>query len=139
MKFEQLVALFHDTHRELQTWATRSVDIALVIRNWLFGGYIVEFDQGGADRAELYGKTPDQLLVRRAERTWPQRVYPTSLKQCRSFYTAYGEIRQTLSVESQSSALDTPENVADPVCGIDRQIHAWLVALCDLDDHLQCR
>jgi len=24
------------------------VDIALVIRNWLFGWYIVEFEQGGA-------------------------------------------------------------------------------------------
>lgn len=37
MKFEQLLTLFHGTHLELQKRAARSVDIALVIRNWLFG------------------------------------------------------------------------------------------------------
>ncbi len=47
---------FQETLRELQKRAARSVDIALVIRNWLFGWYIVEFEQGGANRAELYGK-----------------------------------------------------------------------------------
>jgi len=47
MKFEQVLTLFHENHRELQTRAARSVDIALVIRNWLFGWYIVEFEQGG--------------------------------------------------------------------------------------------
>ena len=57
-----MLPIFHDTHRELQTRAARSVDIALVIRNWLFGWYIVEFEQGGADRAELYGKNLNNRL-----------------------------------------------------------------------------
>ena len=64
MKFEQLLTLFQETHLELQKRAARSVDTALVIRNWLFGWYIVEFEQGGADRAELYGK---RLIERIAE------------------------------------------------------------------------
>ena len=46
MKFEQLLTLFQETHRELQQRAARSVDIALVVRNWLFGWYIVEFEKG---------------------------------------------------------------------------------------------
>ncbi len=54
MDFKRLLALFTETHQELQQRATRSVDTSLVIRNWLFGWYIVEFEQGGSDRAE-YG------------------------------------------------------------------------------------
>jgi hypothetical protein len=37
----------------MQTQAARSVDIVLVVRNWLFGWYIVEFEGGGADRIDL--------------------------------------------------------------------------------------
>lgn len=127
MKFEQLLTLFHETHRELQTRAARSVDIALVIRNWLFGWYIVEFEQGGADRAELYGKNLINRLSAELKGLGLKGVSPTSLKQCRSFYTAYREIgqalsdqsssqsigwqkiRQALSVDSQLAALDTPD------------------------------
>jgi len=56
MNYQQLLDLFKKTHRELQQRAARSVDTSLVIRNWLFGWYIVEFEQGGAERAEPYGK-----------------------------------------------------------------------------------
>ncbi|MFZ1984529.1 MAG: hypothetical protein WAU91_08945 [Desulfatitalea sp.] len=52
--FDQLVDLCKQTHQEMQQRAGRSVDIHLVIRNWLFGWYIVEYEQQGADRAE-YG------------------------------------------------------------------------------------
>ena len=54
MNYQQLLALFKETYLELQQRAARSVDTSLVIRNWLFGWYIVEFEQGGSDRAE-YG------------------------------------------------------------------------------------
>jgi hypothetical protein len=66
MKFEQLLTLFHGTHLELQKRAARSVDISLVIRNWLFGCYIVEFEQGSANRAEF---------VRRAQKYWHERGF----------------------------------------------------------------
>ena len=56
MNYQQLLALFKETHHELQQRAARSVDTSLVIRNWLFGWYIVEFEQGGTEPAELYGK-----------------------------------------------------------------------------------
>ena len=41
--FENLVSLFEHTHSSMQARAIRSVDIALVVRNWFFGWYIVEF------------------------------------------------------------------------------------------------
>ena len=54
MKFERLITLFQDTHNDLQGKAAHSVDVALVVRNWLFGWYIVEYEQQGEDRAK-YG------------------------------------------------------------------------------------
>jgi len=92
MKFEQLIELFQKTHKDLQAQAARSVDIALVVRNWLFGWYIVEFEGGGAERAELYAH---ELKYRGIKG-----ISPTNLKQCRSFYSAYREIGQTLSNRS---------------------------------------
>ena len=48
MVFEKLVGLFEQTQTAMQTQAARSVDIALVVRNWFFGWYIGEFENGGA-------------------------------------------------------------------------------------------
>jgi predicted nuclease of restriction endonuclease-like (RecB) superfamily len=127
MQFEQLLTLFHETHRELQNRAARSVDIALVVRNWLFGWYMVEFEQAGAVRAEHYGKSLINRLSGELKTLGLKGVSPTSLKQCRAFYTAYKEvsqaasssanerspdwqkIRQALSVESNLSVLDDPD------------------------------
>jgi predicted nuclease of restriction endonuclease-like (RecB) superfamily len=100
MKFEQLLTLFQETHRELQQRAARSVDIALVIRNWLFGWYIVEFEQGGADRAELYGKNLINRLSEELKNLGLKGVSSTNLKQCRIFYTSYREIGQALPDQS---------------------------------------
>ena len=62
--FDNLVELCRRTHEETQRSAARTVDISLVVRNWLFGKYIVEYEQHGADRAE-YGS---QLLAKIASR-----------------------------------------------------------------------
>lgn len=100
MEFEQLLILFKETHQELQKRAARSVDITLVIRNWLFGWYIVEFEQGGATRAELYRKKLIDRLSAELKAAGLKGASPTSLKQCRAFYTAYSEIRQALPDQS---------------------------------------
>ncbi|HAJ28042.1 MAG TPA: hypothetical protein DCG53_12505 [Syntrophus sp. (in: bacteria)] len=104
MKFEQLLTLFQETHRELQKRAARSVDISLVIRNWLFGWYIVEFEQGGATRSELYGKwlieRISEELTTRLGRGFSKR----SLEQYRCFYDCYREIAQTVPAQSLESS-----------------------------------
>jgi len=102
-EFKKLVELLEQTHSQLQKQAAKSVDIALVIRNWLFGWYIVEFENGADERAKLYGKQ----LIGRLSAALKLRgiigISPTNLKQCRAFYLAYGEISQTLSDQSISS------------------------------------
>lgn len=42
--FEKLIELFEQTQNKLQRQAAGSVDISLVVHNWLFGWYIVEFE-----------------------------------------------------------------------------------------------
>jgi DUF1016 N-terminal domain len=93
--FRQLLELCRRTHEEMQSRASRTVDLALVVRNWLFGWYIVEFEQHGADRAE-YGA---QLIKRLALDLRIKGTSATNLRKFRQFYREF-PIQQALSVES---------------------------------------
>lgn len=88
MGFEQLVGLFEQTQIELQKQAARSVDIALVVRNWLFGWYIVEYEQSGENRAE-YGKELLKKLSKTLNKRMGRGFSVDSLELMRRFYTTY--------------------------------------------------
>jgi len=115
MNFEQLVTLFQHTHEETRNRAVRAVDISLVVRNWLFGRYLVEFEQDGADRA-AYGAGLMDTLTDRLKPLGIKGVSATRLRLYRSFYREYqplsdllppgnraDRIQPTLSVESPST------------------------------------
>ncbi len=106
MNYQQLLALFKETHLELQQRAARSVDTSLVIRNWLFGWYIVEFEQGGAERSELYGKGLINRLSKELKTLGLKGISSTNLKLCRIFYLAYQKIGQTPSDQSFEVSAD---------------------------------
>jgi len=106
---DQLAAIFERTQEILQRHVARSVDSAMVARNWLYGWYIEEFERGGASRAEVYGKG---VMKRLSERLTARRLRGCSvqnLNRFRQFYRAHPEIRSTLSSESPEilSALST--------------------------------
>jgi len=101
--FENLVGLFEQTQTAMRTQAARSVDIALVVRNWLFGWYIVEFEDGGAERSELYGKALIDRLSEKLKKGGIKGMSPTNLRKFREFYQTYKEIQQTLSVISPNT------------------------------------
>ena len=84
----------------MQGRATHVVDRSLVERDWLFGRYIVEFENGGADRSELYDKALIACLSAKLNAGGVKGCSPTNLRKSRHFYLAYPEIQQTLSVES---------------------------------------
>ena len=50
----QIATLFQHTQDVLHQQATRAINTSLVVRNWLFGWYLVEFEQHGKERAS-YG------------------------------------------------------------------------------------
>jgi len=110
MNYQQLLALFKETHLELQQRAARSVDTSLVIRNWLFGWYIVEFEQGGAERSELYGKGLINRLSKELKTLGLKGISSTNLKQCRMFYLAFQKIGQTPSDQSFEMSVGLQKN-----------------------------
>lgn len=86
--FEVLVSLCEQTQKAMQSRAARSVDIALVVRNWLFGWYIVEYQQNGSDRAEYGAKLLIKLSL--TLNTKLGRGFSVdNLELMRKFYTTY--------------------------------------------------
>ncbi|OGJ90984.1 MAG: hypothetical protein A2268_10100 [Candidatus Raymondbacteria bacterium RifOxyA12_full_50_37] len=111
MNFEQLLTLFRETHQELQKRAARSVDISLVIRNWLFGWYIVEFEQGGADRA-VYGT---KLLKQIAAQIKIKGCSERNLASFCKFYNNYSKILQAVPAKSTDSEIGTKKGAVQLV------------------------
>lgn len=96
MNFEKLTQACQQAHNYLQGTAVSTINQSLTIRNWLFGHYIVEYEQNGEDRA-TYGV---ELLKKLADRLCSKHIKGMSdrnLRNCRQFYLAYPQICQTLS------------------------------------------
>ena len=93
MNFDQLVRLFQQTHGRLLTEAERFISSALAARNWLFGWYIIEFEQNGEDRAAYGAATLKSLAT--ALRTRLGRGFSVdSLEQMRRFYLSYPSLTE---------------------------------------------
>ena len=116
--FQQLVELCQRTHQEMQSRAGRTVDTFLVARNWLFGRYIVEYEQSGADRAQIYGKRLIDHLSKTLKNSGLRGISPTNLRKFREFYAACSEIQQTLSVESLSNHGSSHKILTDGFCKV---------------------
>ena len=97
--FERLVELCQRTNDEIRRSTARAIDRSLVVRNWLFGWYVVEYEQHGADRAE-YGKGLIANLSNQLNLLGIKGCSRTSLWTFCEFYRTYPEIPQTLSEES---------------------------------------
>ena len=99
-ELENLAAAFHSTQDALLKHSARAVDSALVVRNWLFGWYLVEFENAAASRSDLYGKELINKLSNRLKERGMKGVSPTNLRKFREFFQAYSEIQRAASVTS---------------------------------------
>ena len=88
MNFEQLVSLCQDTHQQLVVAANRAIDTHLVARNFLFGLYIVHFEQEGADRAS-YGKQTLKALSQALRSAVGRGFSVDNLELMRRFYLQF--------------------------------------------------
>lgn len=118
MNFDALVQSIAAIHERSQGAAAKAVNVALTLRNWLIGAYIVEFEQRGDDRA-AYG---DRLLAKLAEHLQQKnipRADERELRRFRQFYMAYPPIRDSVSPEL-AGPLRLPENrdSASPESGL---------------------
>ena len=89
--FENLVELCRRTHDQTQRSAARAIDRSLVARNWLFGWYIVEYEQNGADRAE-YGSQTLKRLSAALKNKIGRGFSVDALERMRRFYLLYKHI-----------------------------------------------
>ncbi|MBI4649035.1 MAG: hypothetical protein HY738_21215 [Bacteroidia bacterium] len=96
MNFELLIQKLQNTHDSLYVSAAKSVNIAMTIRNWLYGYYIVEYEQNGEDRAK-YGEKLIRTIEKRLKDSGQKGMSFTNLNIFRQFYLIYHQIGQALS------------------------------------------
>ena len=96
-----LVKVLTQTDETLRLRAAKAVNIALVVRNWMYGYYIVEFEQQGEDRAK-YGTKLLETMSKELKLAGIFGSSVTNLKNCRYFYESTPHIRQTVSGELSS-------------------------------------
>ena len=85
MNFESLASNIQAIQDTLQQQAAHAVNMALTIRNWFTGYYIVEYEQSGDDRA-AYGEF---LLQRLAERLNNKGMTVRRFREYRRLYQIY--------------------------------------------------
>ena len=107
--FKLLVDLCRRTHEQMQERVARAASTSLAARNWLFGWYIVEYEQRGADRA-AYGTQLIAKLSARLAQSGIRGVSKTRLKLYRLFYTQYREMGPT---PSDKSRISFPESMLE--------------------------
>ena len=128
MKYNQLVKGIDAASRELLGHAAVVVNQSLVLRNWLIGAYIVEFEQHGEDRAK-YG---ERLYFRLAADLRKKQINGCGermLQQMAVFYRAYPQlgpaIPQPVVAELQlAHLLKQKPNSATSGCGIGQTLVA---------------
>lgn len=149
MDLAVLVQQIHRAHHVLHQRAARAVSVALSLRNWLIGAYLVEYEQDGRDRA-AYG---ERLLPELADRLAIRGLSETTLKIARLFYLAYPQLRQALlagewadeffagalppirQTPSDESGPTLPaETVGDPVTLLQSLSFSHFAELLKLDD-----
>jgi len=99
LDFVALVKAIQQVHEESSAVVNRVVNTTLTLRNWVIGGYIREYEQRGADRAQ-YGVGLVDKLSEALEGRGLSDLAPRTLRQCRQFYEVYPQIWQTASAKS---------------------------------------
>lgn len=112
MNFDKLILAITDAQNHLQRKAVQSANQKLVIRNWLIGFYIVEYEQNGQDRAKYGAK----LLKHLAEELKQKRVKGMSyrsLNKYRKFYQVYPQIVPSVTAQLQNTGLQISKSLLE--------------------------
>jgi predicted nuclease of restriction endonuclease-like (RecB) superfamily len=98
MNYAQLLKAIAAANRHLLGRAAAAANQALVLRNWLIGAYLIEYEQEGKDRAKYGVRLLERLAADLACRGL-KGLEIRNLRNCRLLYQRYPQIRQTLSAE----------------------------------------
>jgi predicted nuclease of restriction endonuclease-like (RecB) superfamily len=101
MNYDQLLQSVVAIHERAQDGAAVTVNQFLVLRNWVIGAHLVEFEQNGGER--LLERMASDLSARRL-----RGLGVSMLKNCRQFYRIYPQIRQSaIGVLPESPRLES--------------------------------
>lgn len=96
--YGQLVTAISAINSQMVTRVATVANQALVLRNWMVGAYIVEFEQNGADRAK-YGARLLETLAGDLKAKGLKGLDSRTLRDCRTLAQVYPQIRGTVSPE----------------------------------------
>jgi len=109
MKYTDLVKTIDAASRQLLGRAAAIVNQALVLRNWMVGAYLIEYEQKGKDRAKYGARLLEILALDLRKREIKGLSDPRVLRECRAFYRLYPQIRGSLTREFSGGLLGLPE------------------------------
>ena len=99
--FQRLVSACEQAHQITQQQARQTANKFLIVRNLLLGHYIVEFEQGGQERAQ-YGESLLKDLSLKLTDSLGRGFSVDSLELMRRFYQVFGSLSLTEKSENPS-------------------------------------
>ncbi len=113
--YGQLVTAISAINTQMVGRVATVANQALVLRNWMVGAYIVEFEQRGADRAK-YGARLLETLAGDLKAKGLKGLDLRTLRDCRTFFSLFPQIRGSLTPEFNSlipdkTAVEIPSTV----------------------------
>jgi hypothetical protein len=105
--YASLVAAIGEVHRRAQSGAAGAVNRHLLMRNWLIGARLVEFEQNGADRAR-YGVGLLKRLSADLCRRGIEGCSPQMLERMWAFYAEYPQIGSEIPSSATSISRASP-------------------------------
>ncbi len=117
---EQVTYAILQTSRFFTQRVEKQVNVAMTLRNWMIGYYIVEYEQGGEDRA-AYGNKILETIASGLKQKGLKGMGETNLKLFRQFYSTYPQIRQTLS--DNFSSFNFPDKISQMVSGESKELN----------------
>lgn len=107
MNYDALLEQITTLHGKTTGRAAAAINRALLVRNWLMGAWIIEFEQLGADRAE-YGSGLLKRLAKDLAASGMRGSSPDSLERTRRFYAAYPQLGPEISATALRNSLALP-------------------------------
>jgi predicted nuclease of restriction endonuclease-like (RecB) superfamily len=105
MNYSSLIKSITGATHRLQEHVATVANQALVIRNWLVGAWLVEFEQNGKDRAKYGQKLLESVAADLAKKQIKGLTDPRVLRDCRVLYRVYPQIRGSVTRELGTIAL----------------------------------
>ena len=149
MDFNQLIQELEQVHSYLQAKSVSAVNQSLTIRNWLFGCYIVEYEQNGEDRAKyganLLKDISDKLKDKNVKGLSKRRLY-----YCCQFYKIYPNVSTlltdssllrgivpTVSAQLEKAVNNDKHKTVNPSVLVARLSYSHIVELLEIPSSLQ--